>query len=494
MPQPKSKIGILVVAYNAASTLATVLDRIPEDFRHRITDIFVCDDFSQDATYLVGLGYKQLSNLPLTVIRHPKNLGYGGNQKAGYRLAIEHGLDVVVLLHGDGQYAPECIADLVDPLVRGEADAVFGSRMMNRGDARQGGMPLYKYVGNRVLTSFQNSVLGTDMTEFHSGYRAYSVAALSAVPFEENADGFNFDTQIILQLLDAGKRILEVPIPTYYGDEICYVNGLKYAKDVSIDVLSYRLGHMGFGGGVAGTSMQSEYALKGTDSSSHGQIAAWMSRMPSSRVLDLGCSGGHLAAELRKQGHRVTGVDTVEVPGVRDRVDEFVLADLSSGIPPSVGTGYDVVIAADVLEHIARPDKLLDELTGVLDKSGSVITSVPNFAHWYARVRTALGMFDYDDRGILDRGHLRFFTRRSFRKLIRRTGWTITRTEYTGVPVEVLQVDGPVSRGVRFLDRLLVTARPTLFAYQFLFQLHRRVEVESAVEAQPDRGGSRVAS
>ena len=116
---PEKKIGILVVAYNAASTLASVLDRIPPAFRARISEILVSDDHSQDATYLVGLGYQQLSELPITVIRQPHNLGYGGNQKAGYHLAIERGFDIIVLLHGDGQYAPECLPDMVAPLERG---------------------------------------------------------------------------------------------------------------------------------------------------------------------------------------------------------------------------------------------------------------------------------------------------------------------------------------------------------------------------------------
>ncbi len=125
------RIGVLVVAYNAVSTLAHVLDRIPPAFRSRVAHVFVCDDASQDATYLVGLGYKQITDdLPETIVRNSTNLGYGGNQKAGYRLAIEHDLDIIVLLHGDGQYAPECIEDLVAPLERGECDAVFGSRMM----------------------------------------------------------------------------------------------------------------------------------------------------------------------------------------------------------------------------------------------------------------------------------------------------------------------------------------------------------------------------
>src|SRR5258708_1677506 len=141
------KIGILVVAYNAATTLAQVLDRVPKAFRPRITQVFVCDDASEDSTYLVGLGYKQTTDdLPLTIIRHPGNLGYGGNQKQGYRLAIEHGLDIIVLLHGDGQYAPECLEQIVAPLERGECDAVFGSRMMVKGAARKGGMPLYKFL------------------------------------------------------------------------------------------------------------------------------------------------------------------------------------------------------------------------------------------------------------------------------------------------------------------------------------------------------------
>src|SRR5919198_595450 len=214
------RIGILVVAYNAASTLAQVLDRIPRDFVPRISEVLVGDDHSQDSTYLVGLGYQQQSHdLPLTVVRHPRNLGYGGNQKAGYRWAIESDLDIVVLLHGDGQYAPEILPEIVEPLDLDKCDAVLGSRMMEPGAARLGGMPLYKYVGNRILTRFENAVTGMDLSEWHSGYRAYTVDALRRIPFEQNSDGFDFDTQIILQLLESGQRILEIPIPTYYGEE-----------------------------------------------------------------------------------------------------------------------------------------------------------------------------------------------------------------------------------------------------------------------------------
>ncbi|MEO6629890.1 MAG: glycosyltransferase family 2 protein, partial [Aquihabitans sp.] len=248
--ETQKRIGILVVAYNAASTLAQVLDRIPPDFRPSITKVLIGDDCSQDSTHLVAVGYQQLNtHLPVEIIRHPDNLGYGGNQKAGYQWAIDNDLDIVVLLHGDGQYAPELLPQIVAPLERGEADAVFGSRMLDQGGARRGGMPRYKYVGNRILTRTENMVAGTSLSEWHSGYRAYSVAALRDVPFHKNDNGFNFDTQVIIQFIEAGKRIAEIPIPTYYGDEICHVNGMAYARDVTRDVLRYRAHKMGFGTG-----------------------------------------------------------------------------------------------------------------------------------------------------------------------------------------------------------------------------------------------------
>jgi 2-polyprenyl-3-methyl-5-hydroxy-6-metoxy-1,4-benzoquinol methylase len=465
------RIGILVVAYNAESTLASVLDRVPKEFRHRISQVFVCDDASGDSTHLVALGYQQLAeDLPLKIVRHPQNLGYGGNQKAGYRMAIDEGLDIIVMLHGDGQYAPECLPEIVAPLERGEADCVMGSRMMDSGSARKGGMPLYKYVGNRILTFFENKVLGTNLTEFHSGYRAYNVHALNALPFERNSDGFNFDTQIIIQLVDAGKRIVEVPIPTYYGDEICYVDGLKYARDVSGDVVRYRLGKMGFDSGDFG-GVGEEYALKQNDSS-HAMILHWLEHRPPANLLDLGCSGGLLSERIRALGHTVTGVDVLEIEGVRNRVDHFIQADLDRDLPAEViARGpYDVVVCGDILEHVRQPEKVLESIRELLAPGGVLISSVPNFGHWYARTRTVLGLFDYDQRGVLDSGHVRFFTRRSLLRRLRNAGFSVVRQEATGLPLDVLASGaGPLRRGLRILDRLLVTLRPTLFGYQFIF-------------------------
>ncbi len=241
-PEPaEKKIAVLVVAYNHASTLACVLDRIPASVWDMVNEVMVFDDASEDETYRVGLDYRELRGAEkLTLIKNPANLGYGGNQKKGYRYCIERGYDIVVLLHGDGQYAPEVMLDLIGPLDRGEADAVFGSRMMEPGAARRGRMPLYKFIGNRILTAFENRVTGAALSEFHSGYRAYSVEALKGIPFESNTDDFHFDSEIIFQLVKKGCRIREVPIPTFYGDEICYVNGLKYAWNVFCAARAFR--------------------------------------------------------------------------------------------------------------------------------------------------------------------------------------------------------------------------------------------------------------
>ena len=465
----KKRIGVLVVAYNAATTLARTLDRIPAEVRDDIEEVIVSDDHSQDSTYLVGLGYQQTSDLPITLIRQPHNLGYGGNQKAGYDLAIEHGLDIVVMLHGDGQYAPESMPDLLAPLLRGEADAVFGSRIMIKGAARQGGMPLYKYVGNRILSTFENAALGTDLTEFHSGYRAYSVEALKRIPFERNTNGFNFDTQIIIQLHDAGMRIAEVPIPTYYGDEICYVDGIGYAADVTKDVVAYRLQKAGFGDGSR-ISLTEEYQLKPSEDSSHGRISMMLASRPPAKVLDLGCSSGLLAERLQEMGHHVTGVDVHEFPRAAERMHAFFRANLGEGIPPEVGSGFDLILMADVLEHLGEPAKLLEQCKGLLAPGGSIMVCVPNIGHWYPRTRATLGGFDYDQRGILDATHLRFFTRRSIRRLVERSGYTVRRMEPVGLPLDALGLGRTSGQVIRLVDHFLVTLWPTMFGYQFILE------------------------
>jgi 2-polyprenyl-3-methyl-5-hydroxy-6-metoxy-1,4-benzoquinol methylase len=201
--------------------------------------------------------------------------------------------------------------------------------------------------------------------------------------------------------------------------------------------------------------------------------------MPSSRILDLGCSGGLLSERARELGHHVVAVDLFEPEGIRSRVDTFVQADLNQGVPEAVATpgGYDIVLCADILEHLTAPQDLLREIAPLLSPHGMLMVSVPNISHWYSRIRIGLGLFDYDQRGILDQTHMRFFTRRSLRRHLRGAGFEIVRQEATGLPVEVLiRNEGTVARVLRRLDRLAVSARPTLFGYQFVVQCARPTE------------------
>jgi len=235
-------IGILIVAYNAETTLDDVLARIPSHFIPSISVVLICDDASQDDTFAIGKrAQSERSELPIQLIRQPMNLGYGGNQKAGYRWMIDNNIDIVVLLHGDGQYAPELLPEMVAPITSRRADVVFGSRMMTPGAALKGGMPKYKFIGNKILTFWQNRMAQVRLSEWHSGYRAYSTAALSQTAFESNADYFDFDTEIILQMIEAKQRIVEIPIPTFYGDELSRVNGMKYGWRVARHTTRWRL-------------------------------------------------------------------------------------------------------------------------------------------------------------------------------------------------------------------------------------------------------------
>jgi SAM-dependent methyltransferase len=205
------------------------------------------------------------------------------------------------------------------------------------------------------------------------------------------------------------------------------------------------------------------------------------------RVLDLGCSGGLLAERLREAGYRVTGVDVVESPGAHARMDRFLTADLDAGIPPEAGTGYDVVLAADVIEHLRDPGRLLRDARRALAPGGLLVVCVPNIGHWYPRFRTFFGRFDYDQRGPLDSGHLRFFTRRSIKRLLRREGFRIRRLEPVGLPFDVVGVEAGRGRLVRLLDRITLAVWPTMFGYQFVLEAELDPQDRTSAREQPER-------
>ncbi|MFH0877335.1 MAG: glycosyltransferase family 2 protein, partial [Candidatus Omnitrophota bacterium] len=238
LAQKKTKVVVALPAYNAATTLSKTVQDVPRDL---VDDIILVDDASRDETVQVA---KQLG---IKVFVHKKNRGYGANQKTCYTKALEEGADIVVMVHPDFQYDPKVIPELIEPIRRGQADAVFGSRMMKRG-ALEGGMPLWKHNANILLTALENVVLGTYLTEYHTGFRAYSAKYLKNVNFLRNSDGFIFDTEIIVQGLLKHMRIEEVPIRTRYFDEASMIRfwpAVCYGLGILKTLFKYRLHQAG---------------------------------------------------------------------------------------------------------------------------------------------------------------------------------------------------------------------------------------------------------
>ncbi len=221
----EKKVIVTMPAYEAAMTLEKTLNDLPPGVAG---EIIVVDDFSKDNTSEVA------RSLGLTVIRHPENRGYGGNQKTCYTAALEAGADIVVMLHPDYQYDPKAVPLLIGPLLSGDADMTFGSRFAGMSDPREGGMPMYRYVGNRITTKIQNVLMGTRFTELHSGMRAYSRDCLLSMPFLTYSNDFSFDAQFITEAIGRSTRIIEVPIPTRYtleSSSIAVRPSLRYVSN-----------------------------------------------------------------------------------------------------------------------------------------------------------------------------------------------------------------------------------------------------------------------
>jgi glycosyltransferase involved in cell wall biosynthesis len=210
LERPPGKIIVVMPARNAARTLEQTYAAIPRSW---VDEIILVDDKSSDDTLDVA------RRLPLHTIWHPHNVGYGGNQKTCYLEALQQGADAVVMLHPDGQYEPTLIPKLVSPILRDEADMVLGSRLAEPGAWRRAGMPAWKYVANRFLTGIENRVMGTHLSELHTGYRAYSRRLLLTIPFLRNALDFSFDSEVLFQASHFGFRIAEVTARTRYFDD-----------------------------------------------------------------------------------------------------------------------------------------------------------------------------------------------------------------------------------------------------------------------------------
>jgi glycosyltransferase involved in cell wall biosynthesis len=486
----RMRVLVFIVAYNASAKIRWVLDRIPRSLSETYDlQVLLIDDCSADNTVEVARAHVYEGYwCPIKILRNPVNQGYGGNQKIGYRYASQEGFDVVALLHGDGQYAPESLPELIAPFVaeaEARPSAVFGSRMMDRMGAIKGGMPFYKYVGNKILTRMQNSLLKSDLSEFHSGYRLYSVDALRRVPYELNTNDFHFDTEIIVQMLYSGGRILEIPIPTHYGDEVCHVNGMRYAWDVFRASVKARLIAMGVFHDPKFDVQQQErsalYVSKLDFNSTHS--AAFNAIPEGSIVLDVGCADGFLSERLAS----LKGCEVYAADLVPDRIMQgchYQACDLNSKLPDVPWGQLDVVLLLDVIEHLNEPERFLERLRDKLSSNDKVrvIMSSGNVCFFVTRMMMLFGEFNYGKRGILDMTHTRLFNGKSLKRLCRYAAFDVLSVKSIPAPYPLAIGFNKVSRAMLAINAGLARWMSGLFAYQVFLVIKPRPSVAVLLE------------
>ena len=497
------RVLVFVVAYESERHIVEVFERVPAELFEREDVAFLyIDDASTDygpQRLEEWVRKHQIRNV--LIARNSENQGYGGNQKIGYRYAVDRGYDLVILLHGDGQYAPELLPRFIDTYNETGADVILGSRMRQIASARSGGMPWHKVVGNRVLTRIQNTLTGLNLSEYHTGYRAYSADFLRSVPFGINTNDFHFDTQILLQAANVGAKVVEFDIPTHYGDEVCRVNGPRYAANVLASTAQFRLHRSGMMCSIRYRDTSNERYRDKSDlaASSHAMALRWVRELAPTSITDVGCGPGHVARLCEAAGARVTGID--REPPLERMMSRFVSFDLEDGPLPVDAFESEVVLLLDVIEHLADPEQFLIELRERSprllgrDPKPRLLLSTPNVAFVTMRLNLLLGRFTYADRGILDMTHKRLFTKRTLLRALRDCGYEVQRCR--GVPPPFALAfgkkwwTGPVTAVASGLARVW----PSMFAFQILVlcrplasmrSLLRQLDPPSMSENKPD--------
>lgn len=459
-----NKVFVLLTECSDEKKLEDLIVEPQESYKNLIDQFIVCysknsenDKAKTTKSRILG----GCSDIELT--RYSLGLGYGGDQKVVYKSIASNETGVVIVINGDNRYSLEMISEIAQPIIRGDADVVLGSPQRHKRDL------------NQFSTFINNFISGAKFEDWQSGYRAYSIASLNSINFVESPDGLSFDTDVLLQMNSAGFRIAKVAINLNPGSDIAYKLGLITTFQSLLTVVRHRLKIMGF---APSNVMRAPYRFKFNEYSSHSKLKEVLQEISESRILDLGCADGQLSEAALSLGHDVTAVDIESTAKITDQI-KFFQHDLENDLPLGITGKFDVVLCADILEHLRKPDILLFKLLPRLSNNGMILVSIPNFGHWYPRIRTLLGRFDYDARGILDQTHLRFFTRRSFSKMATKAGYKVKRLSVTGTPFEVMLREAPkrsfswsfLISTLSNIDRIFCKLRPTLFAYQFIFEL-----------------------
>ena len=473
----KKKVLIFILAYNAQSTIRQTLDRIISTKKYDL-EVLVIDDASQDRTYSTALAYKDSKKLgfKLTILRNVQNQGFGGNVKVGFTYAIRNDFDFIALSHGDGQYPPEEIPKQLKPLLNNKCDAVFGSRMLSGFKALKGGMPIYKFIGNKVTTWIENKLIGSNLSEFHTGQRLFSVKILKKIPFQLNSNEHYFDTQMIIQLCLVKARIIEMPIKTFYGDEICYVNGWKYCWNVCKEALLIRLQKIGI---IYKRRYDSNIKF---NKSYHSPKPMGVMKIHElainnikngKKVLEFGCSSGIITKILLKKRCTVLGID--KNPPKENILKDFLKIDLDSDLTNLKKIkidNYDYIILLDLINHLKYPEEFMENLKDCFTSLNfpTLIITTPNIGFIFNRIQLLFGFFNYGRRGILHPSYTRLFTFKSLRNILTESGYEIIEEKTVSAPFELAFGKNFFSSFLNFLNKFLIFFSKKLFGYSILIK------------------------
>lgn len=463
-PATFPRIGVFIADCRDVEELSAAVERIPRDLRGILASIYVHFELPGERADELD---RELAKRPgwekVTVLRSVRDYGYGGNRKIGLKYAIEQGFDFVAVLPAAEKAGAQELPLLLEAAVFEKAGLVHGAS----------GQVAARGWGVRARDRLANFTLNLDLPDWHSGLRCYAVDALKRVPFDLNSNRRRFDSQLLIQIKSLGEKIREVDLSHVYraigGPGVERVESSHPFRSALLYRLHqlhlYRHGRWLVDRGV-------HYTFKKSPLGSHRQILAAIPE--NSSVLDLGCSHGLLAHELAKKGCRVVGVDRLPREKVKLPYDQYVQADLDQvTVDLPYGRDFDVVIISDVIEHLKHRRGVMESVRRHLREDGRLILSTGNVAIWFYRISLLIGRFEYGPRGILDETHVRLYTRATFRRLVRQSGFEIVRESFTPLPFELIFETRADSWFIRFLDRCyhaLARWSPEVFAYQFIVE------------------------
>ena len=484
----KKKLLILIPSYNVEKFLHSLLVSIPSKKLKKFdVEVLIINDASNDKTLNIAEKYKakNKNSLKITILSNKENQGYGDVQKIGYKYALKNNFDLVVLLPGDGQYNPKKIPFLIEPIVKKKADVVLGSRMLNKNNALKGGMPFLRFIGNFFLNKIQNLFLSANISEYHTGYRVYSINTLKRIPFYLNSHSFHFDTQIIIQILFAKMKIKELPIETIYGEQKSYLKVIPYVFNVLKNTLLASVQRLGI-------LYEKKFDLRHHQDnkviyqsklhfhSSHKVILENIKN--GEKVLNLGLNFKDFENELKKKKCEIINFDLNSyLKNVE--IGEHGFIDPEKNLFPFKNEDFDKVIIISEIQRLKNPEALIFILSNWFSNLPKlkIYVTTTNIGFFLIRGMLLLGFFNHSARGILDMSITRNFTFSSLKKIFEQNGFQILRMKGIPAPYPLAIKNKLISKILLKINQLMILISKSFFSYEIFAELKLKKSVEQLI-------------